>query len=78
MALYEYRCSRCEKITERERKMADRKKKTVCSFCGSRSTDLIISSSVNFELKSGGIGWANTGYSKGSPLSKPPKKKKSG
>jgi len=73
MPVYEYLCSVCKHISERERKMSERKKVTVCDSCGSRKTELVISHST-FELKSGGSGWANTGYSKGGAPSKAPKK----
>jgi putative FmdB family regulatory protein len=37
MPLYEYRCPECDAITEKERKMADRKKPVPCEKCGAKA-----------------------------------------
>jgi putative FmdB family regulatory protein len=57
--VYEYYCESCEEITERERTVADRKKRAKCSSCGSTRTTLIISKN-SFHLKGGG--WYMSDY----------------
>ena len=59
MPTYEYQCSSCEEVTERERAIEDRKKRVKCSHCGSMRTHLIISRNA-FQLL--GSGWYVTDY----------------
>jgi putative FmdB family regulatory protein len=59
MPIYEYRCKKCGTVTERERPMADRKKRTKCTACGSYATELLIGSP---EVMLVGTCWAKDGY----------------
>lgn len=57
--VYEYLCERCSGVSERERKVADRRRVAVCDHCGSRKTALTVSR-CDFVLRGGS--WAGTGY----------------
>jgi len=58
MPVYEYECSKCEKVFEIQQRIADAPV-TVCSECGGEVRKLISMSS--FQLKGGG--WHTDGYS---------------
>ncbi len=58
MPVYEYECSKCEKVFEIQQRIAD-DPITVCSVCGGEVRKLISMSS--FQLKGGG--WHTDGYS---------------
>jgi putative FmdB family regulatory protein len=58
MPNYEYKCSKCGKVTEEQRPMKDNKKKKVCSFSCMGEMNLQISSAslIGFdELSRSGI-----------------------
>lgn len=58
MPVYEYECSKCEKVFEIQQRIADAPV-TVCAECGGEVRKLISMSS--FQLKGGG--WHTDGYS---------------
>jgi putative FmdB family regulatory protein len=61
MALYEYRCKKCNHEFEvLTTKPVDKKEK--CPKCNSLAEKLI--SPSTFQLKDTGVGWADKGYSK--------------
>lgn len=72
MPLYEYRCSKCERVFEVMQKFADAPL-TVHEDCGGAVERLISPPALQFK----GSGWYITDYAKGSG-SKPPAKSDSG
>lgn len=58
MPIYEYGCH-CGKVFELERRMSDRRRPAKCPKCGSKKSELLISSN-SFSLKGGG--WYATDY----------------
>ena len=67
MPLYEYKCSKCDKIIDKFYvSYKERKNKIECPDCGSLAIYKL--SNTSFILK--GNGWANTGYSKDCKSSK--------
>ncbi len=64
MPIYEYQCSKCEKVTEVLQKISDPPLQ-VCSECGGPVSKLV--SRTSFQLK--GTGWYATDYKKSSSSS---------
>lgn len=86
MPIYEYQCSKCQKVTEVWQKVSDPAPKT-CKHCGGKKLKKIVSQTA-FQLK--GSGWYKDLYSSkkpeksekkegttdSKPDTKPPKKEK--
>jgi putative FmdB family regulatory protein len=70
LPLYEYRCRKCGKHTEKIQKFSDRPLAT-CPHCGGKLEKLISSSAIRFK----GTGWYVTDYAK---KSAPAESKKDG
>lgn len=60
MPIYEYRCTKCEKVTEALQKMGARALRK-CPHCGGRMEKMV--SRTGFQLKGGG--WFSEGYGSG-------------
>jgi putative FmdB family regulatory protein len=58
MPIYEYRCKKCGKIIEVERKMEDRNKRLMCKDCNKKMEKIV--SKGSFVLT--GSGWYATDY----------------
>lgn len=60
MAIYEYKCTKCNhKFEVLTAKPTDKKDK--CPKC--KATAIRLVSNSSFRLKDGGVGWADKGYS---------------
>lgn len=60
MAIYEYMCKKCNKISERWFRRYQDKELIVCEHCGETAHRIV--SQTSFILKGGG--WYNEGYNK--------------
>ena len=58
MPIYEFKCTECENVSERTKKMSDDKSSEKCELCGNKMTQQI--ARCNFHLK--GTGWYVTDF----------------